>query len=457
VRAKEGDRVLDVATGTGMVARALVDAYGCRVVGLDQSAEMLAAGSATAYPLTRAQAERLPFIDESFEHVTFTYLLRYVDDPAATIRELARVLRPGGRLAMLEFGVPQSSLWFFLWRLYTRIGLPLLGRLFSPSWGAVGDFLGPSIERFHTAHSQPDLDRYWQAAGLEDISVQRMSLGGGAVMSATKSMYASRSTFRSKSPMAIPSSSASQQKSPTQPGDAAPRAAFYALRPGGWRDYWTLLHPPYTAWHLSYVLLGAAIAPAPDARIVVGAIAAFALAVGVGAHAFDELRGRPLGTRIPSKVLFAAGATALSLAVALGVAASTMVGLNYLALVALGVFLVAAYGLEIKPIHSDIGFSLAWGAFPVVATATALGAPPVPIGAAALGAAVLSLAQRRLSTPVRAIRRRAVTVVGQVQYRDGSAQCIDASTLLAAPEGALRLLWVASVLVTSGMLAARWL
>ena len=147
----------------------------------------------------------------------------------------------------------------------------------------------------------------------------------------------------------------------------------------------------------------------------------------------------------------------MSLAVALGVAASTMVGSNYLALVALGVFLVAAYGLEIKPIHSDIGFSLAWGAFPVVATATALGAPPVPIGVAALGAAVLSLAQRRLSTPVRAIRRRAVTVVGQVQYRDGSAQCIDASTLLAAPEGALRLLWVASVLVTSGMLAARWL
>ena len=138
VCAKNEDRVLDVATGTGMVARALVRRYGCRVIGLDQSADMLAAGSADGRPLVRAQGERLPFADESFDHVTFTYLLRYVDDPAATMRELARVLRPGGRVASLEFGVPANPIWRFLWRLYTRIGLPLAGRLLSTSWGTVG-------------------------------------------------------------------------------------------------------------------------------------------------------------------------------------------------------------------------------------------------------------------------------------------------------------------------------
>ena len=120
VGAQPEDRVLDVATGTGMVARALVSCYGCQVVGLDQSADMLAAGSADGRPLVRAQGERLPFADESFDHVTFTYLLRYVDDPAATIRELTRVLRPSGRLAAHEFGVPANPVWRFLWRLYTR-------------------------------------------------------------------------------------------------------------------------------------------------------------------------------------------------------------------------------------------------------------------------------------------------------------------------------------------------
>ena len=156
--AKRDERVLDVATGTGMVARALVRRYGCRVVGLDQSAQMLAAGSADGRPLVRAQGERLPFADESFDHVTFTYLLRYVDDPAATIGELARVLRPGGHIATLEFGVPANPIWRFLWRLYTRIGLPLAGRLLSTSWGTVGDFLGPSIEHFYAVHPQVKLE-----------------------------------------------------------------------------------------------------------------------------------------------------------------------------------------------------------------------------------------------------------------------------------------------------------
>jgi demethylmenaquinone methyltransferase/2-methoxy-6-polyprenyl-1,4-benzoquinol methylase len=442
VRAEKTDRVLDVATGTGMVARALADRYGCRVVGLDQSADMLASGSAGGYPLVRAQGERLPFPDASFDHVSFTYLLRYVDDPAATVAEISRVLRPGGRLAMLEFGIPDGALWHFLWRFYTRIGLPVAGRLVSLSWGAVGDFLGPSIERFYAVHSQAKLVSYWQAAGLEDVTIRRMSLGGGTVMSATKTD--ARTAVSSSSENMV----ASQPSSGT---------AFYALRPGGWRDYWTLLHPPYTAWHLSYVLLGAALAPAPDLRIVLGALAAFALAVGVGAHAFDELQGRPLGTRIPSPILLGLGVTALGLAAALGIVASTLIGTTYLAIVALGVLLVITYGLEITPVHTDIGFALAWGAFPVVATAYAVGAPPLATGVAALGAALLSLAQRRLSTPVRALRRRAVLVTGQIRYRDGSTQTIDLAALLSVPEKALRLMWLSIALISAGVVVTHWL
>jgi len=190
---------------------------------------------------------------------------------------------------------------------------------------------------------------------------------------------------------------------------------------------------------------------------VAGALLAFGLAVGIGAHAFDELQGRPLGTRIPAPVLFASGVTALGLAAALGIVASTIIGASYLAIVLLGVLLVAAYGFEIRPVHTDVGFALAWGAFPVIAVAYALGAPLLPAALAAAGAALLSLVQRRLSTPVRALRRRAIGVTGQVRYRDGSTQQIDAPSLLAIPEGALRLLWLAVALISSGALAAHWL
>src|SRR5205807_1025045 len=149
-------------------------------------------------------------------------------------------------------------------------------------------------------------------------------------------------------------------------------AAFYALRPGSWRDYWTLLHPPYTLWHLSYVLLGASLSPAPDARIVAGALLAFFLGVGVAAHSFDELQGRPLGTRIP------------------------------------------------------------------------------------LAAPLLGLAQRRLSTPVRRIRRKARDVTGTITFRDGTTEALDRRALIAAPEGALRLLWLATVALSIGLLLVRW-
>jgi demethylmenaquinone methyltransferase / 2-methoxy-6-polyprenyl-1,4-benzoquinol methylase len=435
VAARSGERVLDVATGTGLVGRALVHRYGCRVIGLDQSHRML--GAAQGLPVVQGQAERLPFAAEAFDHVTFTYLLRYVDDPAATLNELARVLRPGGRLAAVEFGVPENPIWRCLWRLYTRVGLSLAGRAISPGWVAVGDFLGPSIERFYAAHPQAAIEGYWRAAGLGDVRVQRLSLGGGTLMSATRCV----------APAEKPATVAAENAAP----------AFYALAPGGWRDYWTLLHPPYTAWHLSYVLLGAALAPAPDPRVVLGALVAFGLAVGVGAHAFDELQGRPLGTRIPGPVLAGLGFLALGVSAALGVAASAFLGRGLLAFVVLGLLLVLGYGFEIKPVHSDLGFAFAWGGFPVVVAAYAVGAPPLPTAVAAAGATLLSLAQRRLSTRVRAVRRRATQVTGQISYRDGSSEMIDAPALIAVPEAGLRLLWLAAVLIGGGALAARWL
>jgi hypothetical protein len=236
----------------------------------------------------------------------------------------------------------------------------------------------------------------------------------------------------------------------------APASAFYALRPGGLRDYWTLLHPPYTIWHLSYVLLGAALAPMPDPRIVAGTLIAFFLAVGVASHAFDELQGRPLGTRIPSSVLLGLGSLALIGAVALGIVAAAMLGPWFLVLVAIGAALVVSYGLEVPVVHSDVGFALAWGGFPVVASAAANGAPLLPTLAAAIGASLLSLAQRRLSTPVRRIRRKALEVKGSVRYRDGTTEQLDRRALIAAPEAGLRLLWLAIAAISIGALLARW-
>jgi len=187
-----GERVLDVATGTGMVAAELLARSRCSVVGIDQSSEMLAAararfeGRGSEVELIEGQAEALPFPDRSFDALTFTYLLRYVEDPRATMRELARVLRPGGRIASLEFGVPPRPAARGAWRLYTAIGLPALGGLASREWAEVGRFLGPSIRGFYERHPLPVIVEYWREAGLEDVVVRRMSLGGGIVMSARK-------------------------------------------------------------------------------------------------------------------------------------------------------------------------------------------------------------------------------------------------------------------------------
>jgi demethylmenaquinone methyltransferase/2-methoxy-6-polyprenyl-1,4-benzoquinol methylase len=177
VDAASSDTVLDVATGTGAVARELVRQKGCTVVGLDQSPEMLAEARRRLpdnVELVEGTAEQLPFPDASFDALTFTYLLRYVSDPAATLRELARVVRPGGTIAGLEFAVPHG-VWRPFWELYVRVGV------LSPGWAAVGDFLGPSIRDFYGRWPEPRLLELWHAAGIADASSRRLSLGGGVV------------------------------------------------------------------------------------------------------------------------------------------------------------------------------------------------------------------------------------------------------------------------------------
>jgi demethylmenaquinone methyltransferase / 2-methoxy-6-polyprenyl-1,4-benzoquinol methylase len=178
--------VLDVATGTAAVAIELVRRTGCHVVGLDRSREMLeagrrrveAAGFGDRIELVEGTAEQLPFDDAAFDGLTFTYLLRYVDDPATTLLELARVVRPGGTIAMLEFGVPRG-LARPAWELYVRAGLPVLGAAVSPGWRRVGSFLGDSIRSFHRRYDVPGL---WRAAGIESVESRRLSLGGGLVV-----------------------------------------------------------------------------------------------------------------------------------------------------------------------------------------------------------------------------------------------------------------------------------
>jgi demethylmenaquinone methyltransferase / 2-methoxy-6-polyprenyl-1,4-benzoquinol methylase len=190
VAAGPGDVVLDVATGTAAVAIELARTKGCEVVGLDQSPEMLAegrlrverAGLAPRVRLIEGSAERLPFEDESVDGLTFTYLLRYVDDPAAALRELARVVRPGGTVAMLEFGLPRGRAWRGLWELYVRAGLPLAGRVLEGGWREVGAFLGGSIRDFWARYPLERLLALWYEAGIEDLRGRPLSLGGAVVV-----------------------------------------------------------------------------------------------------------------------------------------------------------------------------------------------------------------------------------------------------------------------------------
>ena len=195
IAAGPDERVLDVATGTGLVARTLVQRYGCTVVGLDQSADMLSGARralgddpnlAARIELRQGEAERLPFAEGEFDHLTFTYLLRYVDDPAATLGELARVVKPGGHVAALEFGLPDPPVWRPLWRLYTRMVLPAAGRAFGREWYEVGRFLGPNIEELYARWPLERQVELWRGAGIHDLRVRRMSLGGGVVISGVR-------------------------------------------------------------------------------------------------------------------------------------------------------------------------------------------------------------------------------------------------------------------------------
>ena len=294
-------QVLDVATGTGAVALELVRQHGCSVVGIDRSPEMLAVarervaalGLAARIELHEGRAEALPFPDGSFDALTVTYLLRYVDDPAATIRELARVVRPGGTMSMLDFGVPPARVTRALWELYVRIVLPSAGRLLSPGWHEVGRFLGPSIRNLESRLPLERQLELWSDAGLTDVRVPP-----AAVSVAAWSCGA---------------------------GADERRAAAGLLCPGTGR----LARPrrrsstcPYTLWHLSYVAIGAALAPELEANRLLWGLAAFFLALGVGAHALDELHGRPLGMEIPSPVLVWLAVVSLAAAIAIGIGAA---------------------------------------------------------------------------------------------------------------------------------------
>jgi demethylmenaquinone methyltransferase / 2-methoxy-6-polyprenyl-1,4-benzoquinol methylase len=188
IEAGPRDTVLDVATGTGAVARELLARKQCTVVGLDQSPEMLAEARRrlpSGVKLVEARAEQLPFPDAAFDALTFTYLLRYVDDPAAVLRELVRVVRPGATIAGLEFAVPRG-LWRPLWELYVRVGLPAAGRALSGGWAEVGGFLGPSIRGFYDRYPEERLLELWWNAGIRDVRARRLSLGGGIVTWGTR-------------------------------------------------------------------------------------------------------------------------------------------------------------------------------------------------------------------------------------------------------------------------------
>ncbi|HEV3093469.1 MAG TPA: hypothetical protein VGY30_03020 [Solirubrobacteraceae bacterium] len=236
------------------------------------------------------------------------------------------------------------------------------------------------------------------------------------------------------------------------------RPAFYALRPGGWRDLLTLLHPPYTAWHLSYVAIGAAVAPGFSGSRLAWTLAAFLLAVGVAAHALDELHGRPLRTRLSDRALACLATTALAGAAAIGVAGALTISAWLFAFVAIGVALTLAYNLELfgGRLHSDLWFVIAWGAFPAL-TAYWAQAEGIDVqGVLVAGACVLlSVAQRRLSTPVRELRRATLSLSGEQRLADGRTVALDARSIAAPMESALMACAGGMVLLAVGLVVAR--
>ena len=238
----------------------------------------------------------------------------------------------------------------------------------------------------------------------------------------------------------------------------APRPAFYALPSGGWRDLVTILHPPYTAWHLSYVAIGAALAPSFVLWRLGAALGAFFLALGIASHALDELAGRPLGTRLSRTVLIALAVVGLGGAVAIGAVSAVVVSIWLIPFVVVGAFLALAYNLELfgGRFHTDVWFAVAWGAFPAF---TGWFVEAVDVRAEGVLAAVacflISLAQRRLSAPARDLRRRTASVSGRQILSSGEVREIDAGYLLAPLEGALSSLWMAMVVLAATLVIAR--
>lgn len=236
------------------------------------------------------------------------------------------------------------------------------------------------------------------------------------------------------------------------------RPAFYALAPGGWRDWWTLLHPPYTVWHLSYVALGASTAAELNLYRLGLSLLGFFLGVGLAAHALDELRGRPLGTSIPDGVLVAVAVVSLAGAAAVGTIGIVQVTWWLALFIVVGTFLVVAYNLELfgGAFHSDLWFALAWGGFPALTGAFAqdgrLGLAAVAVAVACVA---ISAAQRALSTPVRRLRRRVVSVEGTIALRDGTTEPIGSEVIRRAPEAALQLLSIAMPMLAIAFVIAK--
>jgi hypothetical protein len=239
---------------------------------------------------------------------------------------------------------------------------------------------------------------------------------------------------------------------------AVSRPAWYALERGGWRDYVTLLHLPYTAWHLSYVVIGGCLAPVVAWDRLAAVVIAFALAVGVGAHALDELNGRPLGTTIPARMLIVLAVVSIGAACAIGVVGAVTFEARLALLIPIGLFLVLAYNLELASgrFHSDVWFALAWGGFPVLNGYAAVAGEIRAVALlAAVFAVLLSLAQRVLSTHVRYVRRRVTSVRGELELADASRKPLDAKGLTAAAEAGLRLLSLAIVMLAATLVAFR--
>lgn len=236
------------------------------------------------------------------------------------------------------------------------------------------------------------------------------------------------------------------------------RPAFYALAPGGWRDWWTLLHPPYTLWHLSYVAIGAATAAEVDLYRLGMSLLGFFLGVGLAAHALDELRGRPLGTSISDRVLRGIAIVSLAGAAAVGIVGIVQVSAWLAAFIAAGAFLVVAYNLELfgGSFHSDIWFAVGWGGFPALTGAFAQDGRLQVAAVLVAGACVaISAAQRALSTPVRRLRRRVVAVEGTITLRDGTTEPMGAEVIRTAPEAALKLLALAMPLLATALVISR--